>query len=147
MAHSVSPEQVGDNQPDRAKHKLGHLFGRHSVSTAEFEAVDPLGGILHPNWENRKAAQVAYAKRSRVRRLCDRIAARLVADEPNLKTYETQLTVDAEEHRNPPPLTAQQQKDIKASTAAFKDFVPSDTRFYEGILYPDSPPEDDESPH
>ena len=65
------------------------------MTTTGSETYDMLGGFLHPNWENRKAAEDVEAKRFIASRLARRafrgFVAWVKADEPNMTTGDTQL--------------------------------------------------------
>lgn len=85
------------------------------MSTTEFEAIDPLGGILHPNWEKRKQEEAARANRSPIRRLLGHIATWWTADEPNIGTYDTKLEVHPEEMRRLKPPTGEEKKMLETA--------------------------------
>lgn len=108
------------------------------MSTTEFETIDPLGGILHPNWENRKRQEEAEANRFFLRRYLNQLVQWIKLDEPNLTTGDTRLDVDPEETRNLPPLTPQQAEDKKIAMAAFDGVGPVETDFYDNLLPPKS---------
>lgn len=107
---------------ERISGRLRHPFKGGDVSTAEFEAVDPLGGILHPAY---REIQEAQANRSFIGRVFDRYRAwRRAGNEPNIRTYETELIVDPEE-RKQPRRTPQEQERIDRAAAVFRDYDPS----------------------
>ena len=112
--------------------------GNKAVSTAEFERVDPLGGILHPNWEARKAAEAAQKSRFVLFRGFDKLVTWIRSDEPNLATFDAMLIVDDEERRNPPQLTERQQRERRAASDAFKGLQPDETDFYNDFVSPGS---------
>lgn len=103
--------------------------GNDAVSTAELERFDPLGG----NWEERKAAEAAKANRFFLRRWLGKIVNWILAEEPNLATFDTMLKLDEGELRNPPQRTSRQQQEIDAAVAAFEGFDPK-TGFYKDFL-------------
>lgn len=133
MEQSVSLEQEpGETEQRRlvrVKQRFLHPIGRVSVSTAEFETidplerVDPLSGILDPRHRKIMAAE---ASRSFLRRVVDWYGARRrAANEPNIGTYETELIVDEEELRQPlPPLPPQVKRRMERGAAAFEGHDP-----------------------
>jgi hypothetical protein len=138
------PEQQRSSSWRRIRRWLGFVSstsqreGNDTVSTAEFKRIDPLGGILHPNWEARKAAEAAEADRPFPRRWFSKLVTWLRADEPNLATFDAMLIVDEEERRNPPQLTERQRRERKAASDAFKGLEPDETDFYRDFVSPGS---------
>jgi len=106
------------------------------VSATEFEAIDPLGGILHPNWENRKRQEEAEAKQFILRRYFKRLVEWVKLDEPNLTTGDTRLDVDPGEVENLPPLSEDQDENLNRLVAAFDGVGPAKTDFYDDFLSP-----------
>jgi hypothetical protein len=136
------PEQPEPDKqpPGRWRGMLQHLgLGRPAVTT-DSEAIDPLGGFLHPNWENRKAAEDAEARRFVASRLARRafrgFVAWVKADEPNMTTGDTMLIVDKEEEEDPIPLSRQQKTDIEETAAMFENVGPGQTDFYKPFRAP-----------
>jgi hypothetical protein len=111
-------------------------IGGPPVSTTDFEAIDPLGGILHPNYENRMRQEAAEAKRFFLRRWFKQFVDWVRLDEPNLTTGDTRLDVDPGEVG---ALTPQQAEDKRAAVAAFKGVGPVETDFYDDLLSPKAP--------
>ena len=138
------PEQQRSSKWQRVRRWLGFVSvtsqreGNNTVSTAEFERLDPLGGILHPNWEARKAAEAAQKNRFVVFRGFDKLVAWIRSDEPNLATFDAMLIVDEEERRNPPQLTERQQRERRTASDAFKGLEPDETDFYKDFVSPGS---------
>ncbi len=110
------------------------------MTTTSSETYDMLGGFLHPNWENRKAAEDAEAERfiaARLARWAFRgFVAWVKADEPNMTTGDTMLIVDKEEEEDPSPLSPQQEADIKKTAAMFENVGPGQTDFYKPFRAP-----------
>jgi hypothetical protein len=112
MEQSVPVEhelgETNQSRLTRVRRRLFHPLGRTSVSTTDFEAIDPLGGILHPCYEEIKEAE---ANRSFLERILDRLAERRrKANEPNIGTYDTMLLVDDEEMKNLKPPTGKEKE-------------------------------------
>jgi hypothetical protein len=104
------------------------------VTTTDFEAIDPLGGVLHPSWERHQAEEEAQARQFILRRGLRRLLAWWRSDEPNLTTGDTRLDVDEGEMENLPPLTARQERDRAVVAAAFKDAQPIRSSFYDKLF-------------
>lgn len=132
------PEHTAPRRWRSPRRWLGALGTQRedSVTTTDFEAIDPLGGVLHPSWERRKAEEEAQASQFILRRGLRRLLAGWRSDEPNLTTGDTRLDVDEGEMENLPPLTPRQERDRAVVAAAFKDAQPIHSSFYDKLFSP-----------
>jgi hypothetical protein len=111
------------------------------VSTAEWDAVDPLGGILNSDWEERQAEARAEAARPLVHRTLKRFMTWLKADPPNMSDGDIRLDVDPDEPKVPleESLNKQQLRVFRESADPSQDMTVVPTDFYDGLLRPKDP--------